>query len=50
MTKVKSNNENEQKSDIFPWEIFRSDVIYFFAKKYTKILMTIKIEVSQLYD
>ena len=49
MTKVKSNNGNEQKSNIFPWEIFRSDVIYFFAKKYTKILMTIKIEVSALW-
>ena len=33
MTKVNPNNGNETKSDIFPWEIFKSDVIYFFIKE-----------------
>ena len=34
MTKVNLNNGNERKSDIFPWEIFKSDTIPFFQKKY----------------
>ena len=34
MTKVNSNNGNETKSDIFPWEIFESDTISFFIEKY----------------
>ena len=25
MTKVNRNNRNETKSDIFPWDIFKSD-------------------------
>ena len=29
MTKVNPNNENEGKSDIFPRDIFKSDVISF---------------------
>ena len=29
MTKVNPNNGNETKSDIFPWDIFKSDVIHF---------------------
>ena len=29
MTKVKPHNRNETKSDIFPWEIFKSDIIFF---------------------
>ena len=33
MIKVNQNNGNEKKSDIFPWDIFKSDVIYFFLKK-----------------
>ena len=33
MTKVKSNNGNETKSDIFPLDIFKSDVISFLIKK-----------------
>ena len=33
MTKVKPNNENERKSDIFPWNILKSDAIYFFIEK-----------------
>ena len=28
MTKVNPNNENETKSDIFPWDIFKSDIIF----------------------
>ena len=27
MTKVNPNNGNETKSDIFPWDIFKSDII-----------------------
>ena len=34
MTKVNPNNGNEIKSDIFPWDIFKSDVMPFFVKKY----------------
>ena len=33
MAKVNQNNGNEAKSDIFPWDIFKSDVICFFVKK-----------------
>ena len=32
MTKVNPNNGNETKSDIFPWEIFKSGVISFSSK------------------
>ena len=28
MTKVKPNNGNETKSDIVPWDIFKSDIIF----------------------
>ena len=28
------NDGNQTKSDIFPWDIFKSDVTYFFVKKY----------------
>ena len=28
MTKVNPNNGNESKSDIFLWEIFKSDIIF----------------------
>ena len=44
MTKVNPNNENEKKSDIFPRDIVKSDVIYFFIKKYQSISMTFKIK------
>ena len=30
MTKVNPNNGNETKSDIFPCDLFKSDVIYLF--------------------
>ena len=33
MTKVNPNNGHKTKSDIFPLEIFKFDVIYFFSKK-----------------
>ena len=36
MTKVKPNNGNETKSDIFPWDIFKSDT--FFLSKHIKVL------------
>ena len=32
MTKVNPNNGNETKSDIFPWDIFKSDTA-FLSKK-----------------
>ena len=34
MTKVNLNNGNETKSDFFPWDIFKSDIISFFIKIY----------------
>ena len=32
MTKVNPHNGNETKSDIFPWDIFKSDTISFLSK------------------
>ena len=32
MTKVNPNNGNETKSDIFPWDIFKSETISFSLK------------------
>ena len=49
-TKGNPNNGNETKSDIFPWNIFKSDVIYFCVKKYYSISMTFKIRFSQFYN
>ena len=34
MTRVNPNNGNETESDIFPWDIFKSDAISFFIKEY----------------
>ena len=34
ITKVNSNNENETKSDIFSWDIFKSDIIFHWSQKY----------------
>ena len=31
MTKVNPNNVKETKSDIFPWDIFKSDIIYYWS-------------------
>ena len=36
MTKVNPSNGNETKSDIFPWDIFKSDTISFFYQKILK--------------
>ena len=36
MTKVKPNIGNKTKSDIFPWDIFKSDTMSFFIKKILK--------------
>ena len=36
MTKVNPNSGNETKSDIFTWDIFKSDSISFFIKKTLK--------------
>ena len=37
MTKVNPNNKrNETKSDIFPWEIFNSDINFYWSQN-TKI-------------
>ena len=36
MTKGSPNNENEIKSDIFSWDISKSDVISFFYQKISK--------------
>ena len=37
LTKVNPNNGNETKSDIFPWNIFKSDII-FIGRKILKYL------------
>ena len=50
MTKKNPNNGNETKSDIFPWDRFKSDHISFFIKKCKIISVTFKIEISQFYD
>ena len=42
MTKVNPNNANETKTAIFPWDVLKSDVIYFFFSK--------NIKVSQFHD
>ena len=34
MTNTNPNNGNESRLDIFPWGIFKSDVIYFSIKNY----------------
>ena len=50
MTKVKPNNGNEIKWDIFLWGRFKSDTISFFIKKYYNISMPFKIKISQYYE
>ena len=49
MTKVNPKNGNETKSDIFPWDIFKSDTIPFY-QKILSILMTFKIKIYQFYE
>ena len=34
MTNVNPNNGTDTKSDIFSWDIFKSEAIPFFTKKY----------------
>ena len=36
MSKVNPNKGNETKSEIFPWDIFKSDNISFFYRKMLK--------------
>ena len=36
MSKANPNNGNETKSDIFPWDIFKSEIIFHWSKN-TKI-------------
>ena len=31
MTKVNPNHENKTKSDIFSWDIFKSDIIFYWS-------------------
>ena len=50
MAKMNRSNENETKPDILQWDIFKSDNISFFIKKYQSIHMTFKIKISQFYD
>ena len=33
MTKVTTNKGTETKSNVFPWDIFKSDIIYPWSKK-----------------
>ena len=33
MTKVNPSNGNETKSDIFPWDVFKSNIMSFLSKK-----------------
>ena len=40
MTKANTNNGIGTKSDIFPWDIFKPDVISAFIKNYQKTSMT----------
>ena len=39
MAKINSGNGKETRSDIFLWDIIKSDVIYFFCQK---IMYTLK--------
>ena len=50
MIRVNPNNGNETKSNISPWDVFKSDSISSFIKKYKRISMAFKIEISQFYD
>ena len=50
MTKMNPKNVNKTKPEVFSWDILKSDVIYFFAKKYLSISVTFKIKLSQFYD
>ena len=47
MTKVNPNNGNEKKSDIFPWDILKSETISFLSKNIISI--TFKSEIYSFY-
>ena len=38
MEKVIPDNGNETKSDIFPWDTFKPDSIYFYLSEYYKVI------------
>ena len=50
MTKMNLNNRKETKSDIFPYDTFKSDSISLFIKICISISMTFKIVISQFYE
>ena len=50
MTKMNPHNGNETKSDIFSWNIFKSDTISFYIKKCQSIFMAFIIKISQIYN
>ena len=41
MTKVNPKNGNKTKSDIFPWDILKSDAISFLSKNIKVILVSL---------
>ena len=49
MTKVNPNNENETKSDIFPWGIFKSEFFFSLVVKYYNFSMTFIIDTFQCH-
>ena len=49
MTKVTSSNENKSKSDIFRWDIFKSETISFFIEKCYSISMTFIFDTFQFH-
>ena len=49
MTKVNRRNGSQTNPDIIPCDIFKSDAISFFTKKYLSISMTQNQNFSVLY-
>ena len=51
MAKVNRNNGNETKSNIFPWDIFKSETIspYLFYQKILKHFSDFLIKISRFY-
>ena len=50
MSNMNPSNGNETKSDIFPWNKFKSDVIYFLSKNIKSFSMIFKIKIFQFYN
>ena len=50
MNKVNPKRGNETKSDIFPWDIFKSDIISFLYQKAFTYFIAFKIEFCPFYD